>query len=290
MSRTNFGLEKQEIIPLWPGAAPDGPGPAGHERNEGYVVCNLASPRMVVYRPEKPSGLGIIVNCGGGYANLQLGREGRPMASWLRANGITAFELMYRLPLEGWKHHDVQFQDAQRAMRVVRQRAGEFGIDPNLVGMVGFSAGGHLAATTATQPDLVRYAPVDDADKLSARPAFAGLIYAVLTMMPPYHKTHTRYALIGDTPTRAQQLTYSVPLHVDEKTPKMFLAHSSDDPMSLPEHSLMMHNALRSSKVSVALHMFQTGGHGWAMGPAGSELAVWPELLLGWLKQNGFVK
>lgn len=155
--------------------------------------------------------------------------------------------------------------------------------------MIGFSAGGHLAGMTATQPDRAFYAPADAADLLSARPNFCGLIYPVLSMMPPFDHTHARREIVGARPSAGESEAFSVERHVDEKTPPTFLAQAADDPISPIDNSLMMFNALRAKRVAAEMHVFQSGGHGWGMGEGASEVSAWPRLFARWAAQNSFL-
>ena len=277
----------KETIALWTASPPDGSGPKGEEKvTKSGSITNVSRPRLIVHRPKHPNGMSALVISGGGYAHIEMGKESTPTAVWLQSQGITAFELVYRLPREGWRTTNVPFQDAQRAIRLIRSRAATFGIDPNRIGIVGFSSGGHLAGTTATEPDLPRYAPVDAADNVSARPDFAALIYPVLTMMPPFDKTRTRREIIGKYPSRAQEIAYSIERHVDTNTPKTFLAQSLDDSISSIENSRLMFRALRQVNVPVELHVFQTGGHGWGLGAPNTEVHTWSSLFKTWMKRN----
>ena len=241
-----------------------------------------------MHRPARPNGTAILLVSGGGYAHIEAGKESGPAASWLQAQGITAFELVYRLPQEGGGVA-APFQDGQRAMRVIRARAAEWQIDPARIGILGFSAGAHLAGMTAVQPDAGLYAPVDAIDGVSARPDFAVLLYPVLTMQRPFDTTHAKKQLLGAHPTQAARDALSVELHVDARTPPMFIAQALDDPIAPPENSLLMAAALRRAGVPVELHQFRHGGHGWGLGKPGSEPAAWPQLLLAWLRSHGWM-
>jgi acetyl esterase/lipase len=281
--------QDRETIELWNASVLDTPSPKGTEKvTETGAVTNVSRPRLIVHRPKHPNGMSALVISGGGYARIELGKESTPTAIWLQSQGITAFELVYRLPGEGWRSPNVPFQDAQRAMRLIRSRSTSFGIDPQRIGIIGFSAGGHLAGIIATTPNVLRYPPIDEIDRISARPDFIALIYPVITMMPPFDRTRTRRELIGKNPSRAQQIAYSVDLHVDSNTPKTFIAQSLDDRVSSIENSRLMFQALRKVKVPVKLHVFQTGGHGWGLGAPDTEVSAWPSLFKTWVTRNGF--
>ena len=277
------GAAPPGAIVLWPGAPPGGAAPGPQRDSAKGSITQVAQPYLIVHRPARPNGMAVLLVSGGGYAHIEAGKESGPAADWLQAQGITAFELVYRLPREGGGV-DAPFQDGQRAMRVIRARAAEWRIDPARIGMLGFSAGAHLAGMTAVQPDAARYAPVDAADRVSARPDFAVLLYPVLTMRRPFDTTHAKKELLGTHPTQAARDAMSVELHVDARTPSAFIAQALDDPIAPPENSRLMAAALDRAGVPVELHLFQHGGHGWGLGRAGSEPAAWPQLLLAWLQ------
>lgn len=289
--RENISQSTGEEIQLWPENIPDGPGPQGSEivTDKGSVT-NVSKPRLIVHRPNNPNGMAVLVISGGGYAHIELGKESTPAADWLQSEGVTTFELVYRLPQEGWQTTNVPFEDAQRAMRIIRKHAHKYGIDPNNIGVLGFSAGGHLAGMIAVDPDKTYYSPVDEIDNLSARPAFAGLIYPVITMMPPFNKTHAKKSILGTDPSEKKESSYSVELLVNSSTPATFLAQAEDDPISPVENSKLMYKALRKANVPAEIHLFKEGGHGWGMGKPGTAVAEWPELFKSWAKTNGFWK
>ncbi|SDA39247.1 MULTISPECIES: alpha/beta hydrolase [unclassified Janthinobacterium] len=277
------GAAPTGAIVLWPGAPPGGAAPGPQRDSAKGSITQVAQPYLIVHRPARPNGMAVLLVSGGGYAHIEAGKESGPAADWLQAQGITAFELVYRLPREGGGV-DAPFQDGQRAMRVIRARAAEWRIDPARIGMLGFSAGAHLAGMMAVQPDAARYAPVDAADRVPARPDFAVLLYPVLTMRRPFDTTHAKKELLGTHPTQAARDAMSVELHVDARTPPAFIAQALDDPIAPPENSRLMAAALDRAGVPVELHLFQHGGHGWGLGRAGSEPAAWPRLLLAWLQ------
>lgn len=172
-------------------------------------------------------------------------------------------------------------------MRPVRARAATYGI--GRVGVIGFSAGGHLAGMTAVQPNVGHYPPVGAADALPARPDFVGLIYPVFSMMPPFDHTHSRREIVGLHASLAASEAYSVGRQVTADAPPMFLAQAADDPVSPIDNSLMMLNALLTVRVAAELHVFRGGGHGWGLGRRGTEVHAWPDLFLDWAASNGLV-
>ena len=277
-----------ETILLWPGAPPEGPGPQGPPRVKGKgSVTNVALPYLIVHRPARANGAAILLISGGGYAHIELGKESGPAAAWLATLGVTTFELVYRLPGEGWGSSAVPFQDGQRAMRLIAARAAEFGIDRAKIGVLGFSAGGHLAGMLAAQPGHRWYSPVDDADRSGGRPAFAALIYPVLTMMAPFDTTHAKKSIIGPHPAPDQRAAYSVERLVTSQMPATFLVQALDDPVAPVDNSLLMLAALRSAGVPAELHLFQAGGHGWGLGAEGSQVHAWTGLFVAWCRKNG---
>lgn len=275
------------VIRLWPGAPPGGVGPAGLEQiAPSGAVSNVHTPRLVMQRPAKPNGTGILILGGGGYRRIGIGREAQPTAAWLLTHGVTPFILYYRLPNRGWPT-TAPFQDAQRAMRLIRSRAATWGLDPAQIGIMGYSAGGHCAGMTAVRPGASLYPAVDAADAISARPDFAGLIYPVLTMMPTYRTKISTLTLLGPSPTPTQSAAMSVELLVTGEAPPTFLAHAADDPIAPAENSLFMFAALRKAQVSAELHIFRSGGHGFDLGRPQTDTRLWPTLFATWA---GFAK
>ena len=279
-----------EEIRLWPGAPPGEGGASGPERigAEGSATgayWNVSVPRMEVYRPARPNGTAILVLGGGGYYRIQIGSAARPIARWLQSEGVTAFVLFYRLPADGWSP-EAPFQDGQRAMRIIRTRAAAYGLDPAKLGVIGSSAGGHLAGMLATQGEARYYDPLDATDQAPATPIFAGLIYPVVSLRPPIDTTRTRREL-ARAPDAVARL--SVEQHVTPTTPPIFLAHAADDPIADPRHSLWLFEAMRAAGRPAELHIFSSGGHSWGMGPPGSQVAAWPELFARWARSRGFM-
>jgi len=285
----SHGQTKSTEILLWPGTPPDGPGPSGTEHvSDKGSYTNISRPRLIVHRPSHPNGVAMLVISGGGYAHIEVGNESGPAGNWLQEQGITAFELIYRLPAEGWANVNVPFEDAQRAMRLIRSRAEEYGLDPHKIGIMGFSAGGHLAGMTETEYNKQWYVPVDRVDQHSARPDFVALLYPVITMLPPYNHTHSEKEIVGTYASTTLQKAYSVELHVSEKTPPTFLAQAIDDPISNVENSRLMYAALQQNHIVSEIHLFPAGGHGWGMGKPASPVHEWPQLFKAWAKANGF--
>jgi acetyl esterase/lipase len=277
-------------LKLWPGSPPDGAGPRGPERigqsGTGVgAVSNISDPRIAIYRPAQPNGTAIVLIGGGGYFRIGIGHEVMPTAQWLAALGVTPVVLYYRLPGEGWTAA-APFQDGQRAMRLLRAHAGEYGIDPGRIGVLGFSAGGNLAGILATRPDATFYAPVDAADAQSARPDFAGLIYPVSSLEAPYNTTRTGRELGTQSDAVA---AYTVQRHVTHDTPPTFIAHAVNDPIVKVNASIELFQDLLAKGVPAELHVFENGGHGWGLGKPGTLVASWPSLFARWCRSHGLM-
>ena len=286
-----------EAVPLWPGPAPGSPDAlpspklqkAGVPGAKDYHLRGVAAPTMFVYRPDKPNGVGLIVMPGGGYAFLSMENEGSNVARFYTQRGYTVFVLSYRLPGEGWTDRaDAPLQDALRAIRIVRARAAAFRIDPARIGILGFSAGGHLAASLATDYATPLYPPVDAADKLPAKPAFVGLLYAVTTMHPLDSHSVSRANLLGPDPSDALVARRSPLLHVGKDTPPCFVAAAIDDGTVPVQCSIDWIAACRGATIPVEGHLFEHGGHGFGMRlPDSLPGALWPELFLRWAGRHG---
>ncbi len=275
-----------EEIPLWPGRPPGRGGPTGPEKlgSEGAglgALSNISTPRMRVYRPAKPNGAAVVVCGGGGYFRIQLLKESTPIARWLQQRGFTVFELIYRLPNDGWEA-TAPFMDAQRAMRIVRSRASEFGVDPKQIGIMGFSAGGHLAGFTALQPKRPLYAGADSYEKASARPDFSVLLFPVVSLRKPYESTRTRREIIGRDPNIEAQNAWSLDTYASADAPPTIIFASADDTITPPGHGILLFEKLYAAKASVELHLFRDGGHGWGLGRQDQVLSQWPDMLLKW--------
>ena len=288
-----------EVVKLWPGKPPGAPAAAPREevvnriKTSGFqdrFVTGIGEPLMTVFRPKQPNGAAALLIPGGGYIRVVIDKEGFEVAHRLAAAGVTSFVLRYRLPREGWANPaDVALQDAQRAMRLIRAGAAGFRIDPTRVVAMGFSAGGHVAASLATGHGRQTYAPLDAADDLSARPDLSGLIYPVIDMSPPLAHAGSREALLGPDPTPATEAAYSPHRHVTAETPPTFQVHAADDPSVPLNNSLNYFAALRVAKVPAELHVFEEGGHGFGIYLArGKPAEHWPDLFLAWAERHNW--
>lgn len=246
-------------------------------------------PSITIYRPwgANLSGAAVIVVPGGGYGFLASNHEGRQVANWFNAMGITAFVLKYRLGPR--YHHPVELGDAQRAIRLVRSRAVEFGVSPDRIGMMGFSAGGHLAATVATHFDNGNPAATDPIDHAGSRPDFVILGYPVITFEAPYTHSGSVKNLLGDNPDPKLVQELSNELHVTSQTAPTFLFTTSEDTVVPAENSVNFYLALHKAGVPAEMHVFEKGPHGVGLDLGDPALAEWPVLLANWMRQRGLL-
>jgi acetyl esterase/lipase len=269
-----------EPILLWPKGAPDEKGGVGEEQSVTSQetppvtrIANVTKPTLTLFQPppDRRNGTAIIVCPGGGYGKLAWNKEGTEVCEWLNSIGVTAFALKYRVPKRaGDDTHRLPLQDAQRALSLVRHRAAEWGIDPQRIGIMGFSAGGHLSAAASTNHDKRAYDPADDADRVSCRPDFALLIY------PAY--------LVAKG---GQQVAPDLP--VTSKTPPTFLAQTEDDNVRV-ECSLFYYLALKNAKVPAEMHLYPNGGHGYGLRPSDKLISTWPKRAADWLRSLGLLE
>ncbi len=289
-----------EMIDLWPGTPPGGTNArivrkiADQSKDAATPdrwVTGIDRPVLVVRRPARPNGAAMLVVPGGGYGFLSYDNEGTSQAAWLNARGITAFILLYRLPGEGWaQRQDVPLQDAQRAMRLIRANAVQLGVAKDRVGVLGFSAGGHLAGSLATRHGETVYDAVDAADRQDARPDLAGLVYPVVSLDAPFTHGGSRDMLLGEGASEATRRARSVERRVDGGTPPLFLVHATDDGLVPPANSIAMFQAMEAAKRPVALHIFEDGGHGFGVRlPPTMQAAAWPDLFATFAVKHGLI-
>lgn len=278
------------VVDLWPGKPAGDAGVAGEERflelkvgGKVYEVggrptkwlTNVTKPALLVYRPppDKNSGVSMIICPGGGYHNLGWDVEGEEVASWLTSAGITGIVLKYRCPRRPGDEKGVPplgpLKDAQRALSLVRSRAAEWGLNPKRIGMVGFSAGGHLVGAAATNFEQRAYEPLDEVDKVSCRPDFAVPLYS-------------GYFKVGDglSPT----------IRTPAGIPPLFIVHAADDTISDAEHSVAFYLAMKRAGAPAELHVYATGGHGFGVRKVGHPCEGWTERCLEWLRKLGLLK
>lgn len=251
------------------------------QQNSKGAISHVAIPRLLVYTPSHSNHKAMMVISGGGYRREELGKEGTPASEWLVKQGYTVFDLVYRLPMDGWNNRLVPFADGQRALRIIRQKANEYNY--NQVGVMGFSAGGHLAGMLAVSSKHNFYSPQDTIDSNSARPDFAVLLYPVVSMLSNGHQTQTYKKLLGDNPTKSQEIALSIEQWVTQDTPPMFIAHAKDDPIASVDDSITLDEQLKKHHVKQLLTLFNEGGHGWGLGKAGTATTTWPTLFQKWI-------
>lgn len=280
--------EKPLVIKLWPGTPPGEKGAIGEERDltrdsDNKIagrrlirLGNVSTPTLHVFRPEKSkdTGASVVIAPGGGYHILAWDLEGEEVAEWLNSIGVTGIVLKYRVPRRpgepGNQPPIGPLQDAQRAVSLVRSKAKEWNLDPQRIGILGFSAGGHLAASASVNYDRRAYEPVDDIDRIPCRPDFSVLVY------PAYLANKEGTALNPE-------------IRVTKDTPPTFLVHAADDGVS-PLNSVQMWIALKQAGVPAELHVYPTGGHGYGLRPTEEPVTTWPARCADWLKKQGFLK
>lgn len=262
---------------LWPDGAPGALG-----------TTDADKPSIKPYPAKSPNGTAVIVCPGGGYGALAMDHEGVQIAKWLNSLGISAFILKYRL---GPKyHHPAMIHDAQRAIRTVRTRAAALHIQPDRIGIWGFSAGGHLASTAATHFDSGDPNTTDSIDRAGSRPDFVILAYPVISLNSEYAHVGSRNNLLGKNPDPKLVDELSNDQQVTPQTPPTFLFHTNADTGVPAENSVRFYLALRKAGVPAELHIFQNGPHGVGLAPTDATLSVWPELLANWLRERGLLR
>ncbi len=325
-------LSQPLILPLWDGIPPfqtDTGLDELHVRDEILRISNVQTPTLEIFLPDEEiaTGKAILIFPGGGYTILAYDKEGTEFAQWFQENGIAGIVVKYRLPVSEslTNPKEVPLADAQRAVRLVRFHAEEWGIDPDQVGIMGFSAGGHLASNLSTQYDVralqdderaapdveegvndklqaasdregvVSYVAVDTSrnvqadtaakiiDSFSARPDFTILVYPVISFRDASAHSGSRRNLLGEEPSQELIDRFSSELHVTSKTPPTFLVHSQDDSAVPVQNSLLYFEALTRKGVSASMHIYPTGGHGFAFGTDSGTVEEWTDVLLSWL-------
>ncbi|HWB84775.1 MAG TPA: alpha/beta hydrolase [Bryobacteraceae bacterium] len=263
---------------LWPNGAP---GALGNDDADKPAIFPYVVPEG------QGTGAAVIVFPGGGYAHLSMDKEGNEVARWLNSIGITAFVLRYRLGPR--YHHPIEWHDAQRAIRLVRSRATEYRILPNHIGVMGFSAGGHLASTVGTHFDAGEAGASDPIDRVSSRPDFLVLAYPVITMKDPYVHRGSRTMLLGENPDPQLVDLLSNETQVTAQTPPTFLFQTTTDRTVPVMNSVMFYEALVKAGVPAELHIYARGPHGVGLATTDEALASWPGRLADWLRIQGFL-
>ena len=284
----------RENFALWPGAPPGArlPEPLAHPEITGRSgdyhdlwMRGVVRPDVGVVRPRRPDGRAVLIMPGGGYSFTSIRKEGIDVALGLASRGITGFVLNYRLPGEGWiDRANTPLMDAQRALRLIRANAERFQVDPRRIGVLGFSAGGHLAASLLTLSETPVYRRVDAIDAVSARPDFGGLLYAVSNMDPGRSHGGSRANLLGPNPDSAMERRYACDRNITRETPPLFIVHAQDDPTVPFANAMDLFGAARAARIPVEAHLLLRGGHGFGTRlPTTESGSLWPDLFDRWI-------
>ncbi|MEN6334955.1 MAG: alpha/beta hydrolase [Phycisphaerales bacterium] len=282
LSLCGLAAAQPKVELLWPNGAPGAKGQAEGDK-----------PTLTIYLPaqDKANGAAVVICPGGGYGHLAMDHEGHQIGQWLNSFGVAGFIVSYRHHNSGAGYgHPAPIQDAQRAIQTVRSRAKEWGVDPNRIGILGFSAGGHLASTAATHFNESFVEPRDAIDKVSRRPDFAVLVYPVITFTDPFTHGGSRTNLLGANPTPEMIEKFSNEKQVTPQTPPTFLFHTWEDTVVPAENSLMFYSALRQAKVPAEMHIFLKSQHGIGLGQKSGAASAWPGLCQKWMEESGFLK
>ncbi|RZA00046.1 MAG: alpha/beta hydrolase [Sphingobacteriaceae bacterium] len=289
MTLLPFTTQAQELINLYPGAVPNSKVSKAIDQTtlpQNGQFSSVVKPQLEVYLPEKDkaNGAAVILIPGGSYKVIVFAGEGRRSAAELVKQGLTVFILKYRLPNDSMMVDKTigPLQDAQQAVKIVRENAAKYGVDANKVGVIGFSAGGHLASTIATH---FQKAVIDNANATNLRPDFVGLVYPVISMQDNLTHKDSRKNLLGATPTKEQIDLYSNELQVDSKTPPTFLVHAGDDRVVLVDNSIAFYQHLIKAGVPAEMHLFPKGGHGFG----GQPIDMWVGPLVKWMQNNKWI-
>lgn len=279
----------QSSIPLWQSVPNSQVADEEEVREDGRIlwVRKVQKPSVQPFLPAKQQSTGqaVLICPGGGYSGLAYDWEGTDIAKWFNSKGVAAFVLKYRMPQSKSVviSHLAPIQDAQRAIRMIRARAKEWNIDKSKVGVIGFSAGGHLASTLSTQFTEKKYEPKDSIDTYSARPDFSILVYPVISMKESVTHEGSRDQLLGPDPDMKLIQQYSNEQNVSKDTPPTFLVHAIDDKAVPAENSLLYYSALKEENVSAELHAYPYGGHGFSLAIGQGHLEKWTDRLSDWL-------
>lgn len=283
---------QNQVIPLWKTIPQEIKAPDYQEKEsikDGKVqsTSQVSIPTLSIFftKEIKQNQTAVIILPGGGYSHLAIDKEGTKVAEWLNSLGIVAFVLKYRLPSDLIMTNKTvgPLQDAQEAMRIVRLNASKWNIDPNKIGIMGFSAGGHLASTISTHYDERVY---ETSSKISARPDFSLLIYPVVSMENDITHKGSQTSLLGNNPSQDQINSFSNEKMVTAQTPPAFIIHATDDSVVLPENSINYYLALKKNGVTSELHLYESGGHGFGLGVKDTS-KFWTRDCEEWLKAHG---
>ena len=287
-----MGITKSQsvILPLWDNSIPNSiysEEKEAYPERDIYWIEKISIPTLEVFQPtaKRATGKAVIICPGGGYQGVAYDYEGTDVAKWLNAKGVTAFVLKYRMPNSASVKvaYKAPLQDAQRAVRMVRFYANKYGVNENDIGIMGFSAGGHLAATLGTQFATHNDFNSSDVDRISARPDFMILMYPVISMNAEITHMGSRNSLLGKNPSPELIAQFSNELQVDKTTPPTFIVHAADDQAVPVENSLAFHKALVNAGIEAEMHIYPKGGHGFSFATGKGRLSTWPDRLYEWL-------
>ncbi len=289
-----FPAHAQKILPLYKDSIPNSKPAPNEENNETrdgvLIISKISRPSLTVYLPQKnkANGTAVIICPGGGYWVVAAKHEGSDVAKKFNEMGVAAFVLKYRIPSDVWMENRETgaLQDAQQAIKTVRENAARWNINPKKIGIMGFSAGGHLAATAGTHFDK---AYIQNKDSTSLRPDFMMLVYPCITLMPGISYKGFSEQLLGANATPEKITAYSAELQVTKNSPPAFLVHAADDSGVSFKHSSIFYDSLMSKNVPAEMHIYQKGGHGFGMYIAGTK-ELWMDRARNWLAINGWLK
>ncbi len=277
----------QQVIPLYPGEVPNNRVTGSDADPRPAMLRKVINPTLEVYRPDEnnATGAAVIICPGGGYSVIVFEGEGVTAAKEFARNGVTAFVLKYRLPEDTLQVNKTiaPLQDAQQAVKIIREQAKEWGLDSDKIGIMGFSAGGHLASTAATHFENVL---IDNPENTSVRPDFQILVYPVITMQAELTHQGSRDELLGLNPTKETVDLYSNELQITEKTPPAYITHSGDDSLVPVKNSIQYYKQLLKHKVPAEMHLYPKGNHGFVLREPVEE---WMHPLFRWMRNSGFI-
>ncbi|WKN41131.1 alpha/beta hydrolase [Tunicatimonas pelagia] len=274
-----FAQSTPDTLQLWSDSAP---GATGSEAKDQPSLIRYPAPEEIA------TGAAVVVCPGGGYNMLAMDHEGHQIAKWLNSFGVSAYILTYRLGKNGYKH-PIPMNDGKRAIRTVRAHAEKWSIDPNRIGVLGFSAGGHMASTLGTHFDAGDASANNMIEQQSSRPDFMVLLYPVISFTEDYQHAGSRRSLLGDNADAELIASLSNERQVKADTPPTFLVHTNEDTGVPPENSIYFYLALRENNIPAELHVFEKGRHGLGMGSRYSAFSAWPELCEAWMLERGLL-
>ena len=284
----SINVSAQKVINLYPGAIPNSKSSDVKESEHSGMYAGVTNPTLQIFLPgkEKATGTAVVICPGGGYAVVVYQAEGVRTAKEFAKNGVAAFVLKYRLPSDSTMINKSigPLQDAQQAIKVVKENAAKWGIDTNSVGIMGFSAGGHVASTEATH---YKKALIENKDNINLRPDFQILVYPVISMEDSLTHLGSRTELLGKNPSQKLKDEFSSELHVDKNTPPAYITQAGDDKTVTVDNSIVYYEALRHHGVAAELHLYPHGGHGFVLR---LKTADWMAPIFKWMKNSGFIK